>query len=165
MAPTESTTTVAPTTTSPPQVLSTPEPPPSPSEDYPIVVMGTIEIPAIDMKQNIVRGVALRSFDHGVGWWPGTALPGGYGNVVFGGHRTTRPRPFRHLDKLKPGDTIILATSSKKFTYVVRKIEIVDNSALWIIDQKPGYQLTLFACHPVGSTSQRIVVVADLKKV
>ena len=30
--------------------------------------------------------------------------------------------------------------------------------ALWIVNQTPDYTATLFACHPAGSTRQRIVV-------
>jgi len=40
--------------------------------------------------------------------------------------------------------------------------EIVDDSALYIVDQTPGRTITLFACHPVGSAAQRYVVHGTL---
>lgn len=161
---TSSSTTTSTTTTTVPQVLSTPEPPPRPGAKYKIVKLGSIEIPSLKVKQPIVRGVALRSFDFGVGWWPGTAIPGGYGNMVLGGHRTSGRKPFRHVDQLKPGDPIVITTATATYTYIVRTTAIIDDSDLWVVDQKPGYMLTLFACHPVGSTSKRIVVFADLQR-
>ena len=45
-----------------------------------------------------------------------------------------------------------------RFVYNVRLVEIVTPDAIWIIDQKPEYTATLFACHPVGSTRERIIV-------
>jgi len=44
-------------------------------------------------------------------WVQGTPVqnmtaPGGWGNAVFGGHRTTQTHPFLNTDQLKPGDQI-----------------------------------------------------------
>lgn len=152
------------TTTTLPLELPVPDPPPDWKviDDY--VDMGTIEIPAIDMTQKLLRGVTLKTFDKGVGWWPGTAEPGGYGNMVLGGHRTSSPKPFRHLDLLKPGDDIIITTPGARFVYKVRTTIIVDSEDLSVVEQKPGYTAALFACHPVGSTAERIVVLADLAR-
>lgn len=161
---TTTTTTSTTTTSTLPEVLPVPEPPPDWRVKDEYLELGTIEIPAIDVTQKLLKGVTLKTFDKGVGQWPGTAEPGGFGNMVLGGHRTTPPKPFRYLDKLKPGDQIIVTTPTNRFVYLVRKTEIVDDSALWIVDQKPGYTATLFACHPVGSTAQRIVVFADLER-
>ena len=33
---------------------------------------------------------------------------------------------------------------------------------MWIIKQTPARTATLFACHPVGSTKERIVVFLEL---
>ena len=149
-----------PSTTVP--VLPTPDPSPGPAVVDRYEKLGTIEIPALKVTDDLLRGVTLPTFDKGVGWWPGTAVPGGYGNMVLGGHRTTAPKPFRYLDRLTPGDEIIVTTESGRFVYTVRETTIVDDTDLWIVDQKPGYTATLFACHPVGSIAERIVVFADL---
>ena len=44
------------------------------------------------------------------------------------------------------------------FDYAVTGTEIVGPDALWIIDPADTPTATLFACHPPGSTRQRIVV-------
>lgn len=144
--------------------LPVPVPPPDASTVDPKKQLGTIEIPRLKVTQKVMYGVTMPTFDHGVGWWPGTAEPGQFGNMVLGGHRTTAPRPFRYLDRIKPGDEIIVTSDMGRFVYRARETRIVDDSALWIVDQKPGYTATLFACHPVGSTAQRIVVFADLER-
>ena len=89
-------------------------------------------------------------------------MPGEVGNVVIGGHRTSKNRIFRHVDQLEPGDEILLRDEAGEHRYLVDRVEIVEPTAMWIIDPTDTATATLFACHPPGSTSQRIVVFADL---
>jgi len=44
------------------------------------------------------------------------------------------------------------------FTYVVTGHEIVDPTAIRIVDQTAEPTATLFACHPPGSVAERYVV-------
>lgn len=160
---TSSTVYAGPPTLGPGETLPTPVPPPK--EDGTKdgeTILGTIEIPALDVKETIYQGIRLATFDLGVGHWPGTALPGKVGNVVLGGHRTSGIRPFRNVDKLQKGDEIIVTTEEGTFVYIVDGITIVDpETGLWIIDQTTDATMTLFACHPPGSVRQRIIVFAD----
>lgn len=142
--------------------LPTPQPVPAPNGNYRVFTMGSVEIPRLKVREPLVFGVGNRSFDKGVGWWPGSALPGGYGNVVLGGHRTLRRKPFRHLERLKRGDQIIVTYRSTQYVYEVRGRQIVDDTDMHIIDQMPGRTITLFSCHPVGATDRRIVVTGEL---
>lgn len=156
------TTTDAATTTS--VELPQPLPPPDARAREPYTMLGTIEIPAIKVKKKLLEGVSLNTLDRGPGHWPGTAMPGQIGNVVIGGHRTSHDRPFRHIDKLVPGDEVILTTLEGRYVYTVRETRIVTPDALWVVDQKPAYTAVLFACHPVGSTSHRLVVFLELQE-
>jgi sortase A len=151
------TTTVEPTTTTT-EVLPVPAPAPDPRANEPIVEIGTIEIPKIDVTKPMFEGVSLTVLDHGPGHWPGTAQPGHRGNVVIAGHRTSHDRPFRDIDQLVAGDEVVLTTLEGRFVYEVVGTEVVGPDAIHIIDQADGYTATLFACHPPGSTRQRIVV-------
>lgn len=158
-----STTTVAPTTTTT-LALSTPEAPPAdPRADVPVVELGRIRIPSIGLDHPVYEGVWLTVIDQGPGHWPGTPLPGGWGNAVFGGHRVTHSHPFRDLDRLVAGDEIVFDMNDGS-THVYRVTEqfVVQPEDVWIVDQAPGRTLTLFACHPKGSARQRIVVRAEL---
>jgi sortase A len=171
------TTTVAATTTStstttttvysgPPTLApgeSVPVPEGLPPDDFvePEVVIGELVIPALLLSQTIYKGVTLPTLDKGVGYWPGTAMPGHVGNVVLGGHRVSKKKPFRNIDVLVPGDEIYLTTSEGTFVYAVTGTRIVEPTETWIIDQGETATLTLFACHPPHSTKQRIVVFAD----
>ncbi|MFM8311681.1 MAG: sortase [Ilumatobacteraceae bacterium] len=159
------TTTSTPTTTVPPTLppLPVPEPVPPDGADEPEVVLGTIEIPAIGLSDTLYQGMAMSSLDRGPSHWPGTAMPGGYGNAVIGGHRTSHSRPFYDVDKLVAGDEIIYTTSDGTFVYEITHIFIVDPDDNWVISQTPGYTTTLFACHPKFTTDQRIIVRATLR--
>lgn len=171
------TTTVAVTTTStstttttvysgPPTLApgeSVPVPEGLPPDDFvePEVIIGELVIPALLLSQTIYKGVTLPTLDKGVGYWPGTAMPGHVGNVVLGGHRVSKKKPFRNIDLLVPGDEIYLTTAEGRFVYAVTGTQIVEPTETWIIDQGETATLTLFACHPPHSTKQRIVVFAD----
>ena len=85
-------------------------------------------------------------------------MPGQIGNVVIAGHRTSHAAHFRNTDDLVPGDIVTFTTADGVFDYAVTSTEIVGPDALWIIDPSDTPTATLFACHPPGSTRQRIVV-------
>ena len=120
-------------------------------------------IPAIGVDEVVRSGVSLSVIDRGPAHWVGTADPGGPGNVVLAGHRTTHSAPFRDLDRLQVGDPILL-TNRDGFVsvYLVRDTFVVSPDDVWITYEFGSPLLTLFACHPKGSARQRIVVQADL---
>lgn len=168
LAPT-TTSTVALPATSPPPPPTTPPPAPSPAlapiapppEDgsgEPRVEVGTIEIPKIGLTSPMWEGIKLSTLDRGPGHWPGTAMPGEAGNVVVAGHRASHNHEFRHVERLAPGDDVVMTTPAGRFTYVVTSTEIVAPDALWIVGQTAEPTATLFTCHPPGSVRQRIVV-------
>lgn len=154
-----STSTTSTTTTTVADTLPNPEAVPAdPRGAEPLVELGTIEIPKIGVNKSMFEGITLTTLDHGPGHWPGTAMPGHVGNVVIAGHRVSHDKPFRHLEQLEVGDDVILTTDEGRFVYKVTGTEVVYPDALWIADQTADYTATLFACHPAGSTRQRIVV-------
>lgn len=142
---------------------SIPVPEGLPPDDFvePEVIIGELVIPALLLTQTMYKGVSLPTLDKGVGYWPGTAMPGHVGNVVLGGHRVSKKKPFRNIDLLVPGDEIFLTTAEGTFVYAVTGTQIVEPTETWIINQGETATLTLFACHPPHSTKQRIVVFAD----
>jgi sortase A len=160
--------TVASSTTLPPAsattlALSQPENPPDDEyADVPVAEVASIEIPRIGLLTPVYEGIWLTVLDVGPGHWPGTAAPGGYGNMVVAGHRATHSQPFRHIDDLVPGDPIVLADDTGRYTYTVTGSEIVTPEAVDIVTQRPGHTITLFACHPPGSAAYRYAVFGAL---
>lgn len=139
-------------------LLPQPAPPPAPRAAEVTSQIGTIEIPKLGITKSLFEGVTLTTLDKGPGHWPGTAQPGQIGNVVVAGHRTSHDKPFRNIDQLAPGDQVIFTMATGTFVYQVTGTTFVKPDALYIIDQTSTATATLFACHPPGSTKQRIVV-------
>lgn len=162
--PATTTTTAAPVTTTTAPALPVPQPPPADARaPTPEVVLGTLSLPSIGVSAPLGEGVTLTAVDRGPGHWPGTAMPGEVGNVVVAGHRVTHTRPFYDLDLLKPGDPLVFTMADgTTSTYRLTRTEIVDDSALYIVDQTPARTATLFACHPKHSAAQRIVAHFEL---
>jgi sortase A len=150
-------TTVATTTTST-IVLPQPIAPPDPDADEPLVEIGRIEIPRISVDRPVYEGITLGTLDAGPGHWPGSAMPGQIGNVVVAGHRVSHSGPFRNIDQLQPGDEVVLTTADGRFVYVVSGSDVVEPTAIEVIEQTPAATATLFACHPPGSTKYRYIV-------
>jgi sortase A len=149
----------APSSTAPPTTLL-PVPIDAPDDAYapePLTQIGTLSIPAIGLETPMFEGITLPTIDHGPSHWPGSAWPGQLGNVVIAGHRVTHTHPFRHIDELEPGDTATFTTAAGTFTYSLVSEEIVDPEAFRIVDQTMAYTATMFACHPPGSSRERIV--------
>jgi sortase A len=158
-AATEPPTTAAPTTTEEPAPLPTPAPPPA--DDRPAAAgdeLGRIVIPRLGIDAPMHQGVDLTTLDLGPGHWPGSALPGQVGNVVIAGHRVSHTRPFRYIDRLQVGDTVVFQVGGRSFTYRMTSSEIVTPDRIDITDPTPTPTATLFACHPPGSTQYRYVV-------
>jgi sortase A len=123
-----------------------------------------IVIPSISVDQVVVWGVDVEDLKKGPGWMPGTAFPGEPGNAVLSGHRTTYGGPFRHLDRLRPGDRIVVSFPDRPdAVYEVRAVPFdVLPSGVFVAAPTPGARLTLTTCTPVGSAERRLVVQAEL---
>ncbi len=136
------------------------------------MAVGQLNIPAIGVTKTFVEGTTRDILRAGPGHYGNTPLPGQPGNSAIAGHRTTHGAPFFDIDKLVPGDEIIVETLQGDFTYLVEGHEnesggqsghfIVDPSEVGVISDKGDDRLTLTACHPKYSAAQRIIVTATL---
>ena len=132
--------------------------PDDPYAPEPLVEIGTMEIPKINLTHRLFHGISLRTIDHGPSHWPGSALPGEVGNAVFSGHRVTHSKPFRNIDQMAPGDQVFFTVNGVRSTYVMTGHEIVTPKGMHIVKPTPTPTATLFACHPPGSARYRYVV-------
>lgn len=122
--------------------------------------IGRIALPAIDRSYFMVEGTDTDTLRNGPGHYPKTPLPGEPGTVGVAGHRTTYGAPFRHIDRLDPGDRIVLEMPYATFTYRVQRTRIVPATEVSVTDPVGYRRLVLSACHPLYSAAQRIVVFA-----
>lgn len=121
-------------------------------------------IPRLDVDQIVVIGVGTPELKMGPGHFPGTPLPGQLGNAAIAGHRTSYGAPFGNVDELEVGDEIVVTTASGEFRYLITGAEIVDPTAVYVIDtvNTEVASLTLVTCHPRFSTRERLIVYAEL---
>jgi sortase A len=122
-----------------------------------------IQIPTIDVDAPVVQGDGWEQLKKGVAQHIGTANPGEIGNIVLSGHIDIYGEVFRNLDRLQPGDAVILFTSQRQYTYVVTGTRIVEPTAVEVMDPTPNATLTLISCHPYLVDTHRIVVSAVLQ--
>lgn len=126
--------------------------------------LARISMPTLGVEEIVVSGIRPNDLQKGPGHFPSTALPGHLGNSAIAGHRTTYGSPFRDVDRLAPGDEIIVTTVQGTFTYRVTGTEIVEPSDGHVVSTTDPdvARLTLVSCHPVLSAAQRIIIYADL---
>ena len=123
-----------------------------------------LEIPKLGVNVVVVQGIDENSLRAGAGHYPETPLPCGLGDVAIAGHRTTYGKPFANIDRLAPGDTIILKTPIGSCVYRVSLAPFVVLPEDWgVVANTPGLPtLTLTACHPKGSASHRLIIKAQM---
>ncbi|WP_326689208.1 MULTISPECIES: class E sortase [unclassified Streptomyces] len=133
-----------------------------------------IHIPKIDVTAPIAEGVSKSAvLDKGmVGHYYKkplkTAMPwDDKGNFALAGHRNTHGEPFRYINKLETGDTVVVETQSKFYTYkVTRQLPSTSPSDTGVIDRvppksgftEPGRYVTLTTCTPEFTSKYRLIV-------
>lgn len=135
-----------------------PPPPPPPAPEQP----RNVQIGAINVNAPVVQGDDWEQLKKGVGHHIGSAMPGTTGNMVLSAHNDIYGEIFRHLDKLAPGDEVVVSTGRQSYTYVINEIQVVDPTDVWVMDATDHASLTLISCYPYLINNKRIVVFADL---
>jgi sortase A len=125
--------------------------------------VGRILIPSLGASFVLVDGATTNALKEGPGIYSQTPFSGTPGRTTaIAGHRTTYLAPFRHVDKLRPGQTIHIQMPYGNFTYAVQTTRVVAPTDLGVI-KSVGYQrLVLSACDPPFSASKRIIIFARL---
>ena len=121
-----------------------------------------IQIPAIGVDAPVVQGDNWESLKQGVGQHIGSANPGQQGNLVLAGHNDIFGEIFRYLDQLEPGDEFTIFSNVRAYNYVITDWEIVEPTAVHVMDATEDPSATLISCYPYLVNSERIVVKALL---
>lgn len=108
----------------------------------------------------------------GVAHYPGTALPGQFGNVFIFGHSSDfvwakgeYKTIFAVLPKIKIGDEIIITDSqANEFVYIVKKSTSASADDTAFLDQNTEGRkiLTLQTSYPLGTALRRWMIVAEM---
>lgn len=122
-----------------------------------------IQIPALNVDAPIVQGDGWEQLKKGVGQYIGSADPGRDGNVVLSAHNDVYGELFRYLDRLAPGDQIIISTRQRQYIYVVDRTVLVEPTAVEVMASSGSPTITLISCYPYLVDKQRIVVFARLQ--
>lgn len=122
-----------------------------------------IQVPAIGIDAPVVQGDGWEQLKKGVGQHLGTSDPGRPGNMVLSAHNDIFGEIFRDLDRLKPGDQVIIYTNQRAYTYVVNNSKIVEPTQVEVMEATSHPSVTLISCYPYLVDNQRIVVSARLE--
>ncbi|KUN64963.1 hypothetical protein AQJ46_28015 [Streptomyces canus] len=133
-----------------------------------------LHIPKLDVVVPIAEGVSNKKvLDKGmVGHYSEgalkTAMPDAKtGNFALAGHRNTHGEPFRYINKLSPGDAIVVETQDDYFVYkMTSTLPVTAPSNTSVIDPIPkgsgfstaGRYITLTTCTPEFTSKYRLIV-------
>ncbi|WP_077798203.1 class E sortase [Streptomyces sp. JHA26] len=133
-----------------------------------------LHIPKLDVVVPIAEGVSNEKvLDRGmVGHYAEdplkTAMPEAKsGNFGLAGHRNTHGEPFRYINRLKPGDPIVVETQDRYFVYKMSSIlPVTSPSNTGVLDPVPrqsgftgpGRYITLTTCTPEFTSKYRMIV-------
>jgi sortase A len=122
-----------------------------------------IQIQVINVDAPVVQGDSWDQLKKGVGQHVGSADPGQVGNVVLSAHDDVFGEIFRNLDRLQPGDQVLLFTAQQQFVYIVTSSQIVAPTQVDLMNPTSAPTLTLISCYPYMVDKNRIVVFAKLQ--
>jgi sortase A len=122
-----------------------------------------IQIPSISIDAPVVQGDGWEQLKKGVGQNVGSVNPGQTGNIILSAHNDVYGELFRYLDKLAPGDQVVLYTQQRQYVYVVDRTAVVEPTAVEVMASTGSPTVTLISCYPYLVDKQRIVVFARLQ--
>lgn len=128
-------------------------------------IMGSIEIPQIDVNLPIYHGTTDEVLSKGIGHVEGTSFPVGGENTraVLSGHRgLPNSKLFTRLDELEEGDLFFLKVLDKTLAYQVSEIEVIEPENVEKLAIVKGKDLvTLVTCTPYGLNTHRLLVTGE----
>lgn len=129
-------------------------------------IFAVISIPVLELEMPVFLGASYQHMADGAALLSQTSIPmgGTNTNAVIAGHRGWRGASyFRYVDKLQPGDEIIITNLWEELHYAVTEIQIIQpNEVDKILIQPDRELITLLTCHPYASGGkQRYLVICE----
>lgn len=128
-------------------------------------VMGSIEIPKIDVDLPIYHGTSDEVLDLGVGHLEGSSLPIGGESTksILTGHRGLPGSSlFTRLDEMEEGDLFFLDVMGETLAYKVCDIVTILPEDVESLEIEAGAdKVSLITCTPYGINTHRLVVTGE----
>lgn len=125
-------------------------------------IMGSIDIPKIDVKIPVYHGTDEMELQKGVGHLKGSSLPTGGKNTrcILTGHRgLPNAELFTRLDELKKKDKIYLHICNHTLAYEVTTSEVIEPENMEALMLEEGEDLvSLVTCTPYGINTHRLII-------
>lgn len=140
-----------------------------PGEGFAIMTLPTLDVvvpiaEGIDKHSVLDKGMVGHYGEGGLK----TAMPEDkLGNFAVAGHRNTHGEPFRYINRLKPGDPIVVETQDTYYVYRMTSILPQTSPANTAVLRpeptgsgftKPGRYITLTTCTPEFTSTYRMIV-------
>ncbi|GAA2616354.1 hypothetical protein GCM10010425_06840 [Streptomyces spororaveus] len=133
-----------------------------------------LHIPKLDLKVPVAEGISKpKVLDKGMVGHYGegalkTAMPADkQGNFAVAGHRNTHGEPFRYINRLVPGDPVVVETRDAYYTYeMTSSLAQTPPTNVAVIKPVPegsgftseGRYITLTTCTPEFTSTYRMIV-------
>lgn len=104
-----------------------------------------LTVPRLGVTRAVMSNASGRALAFALGRIDGTAEPGARGNCVLAGHRDSWAS---FLERLGPGDEIVVTAAAGRAAYRVSSAEVVPASAGRVLAPTPDDRLTLVTCWP-----------------
>ena len=128
-------------------------------------IMGSIEIPKIDVDLPIYHGTSDEVLQVGIGHIQGTSLPIGGENThcVLSGHRgLPGSKLFTRLDEMEEGDLFFIQVLGETLAYKVYNIQVIEPDDVSVMEIQAGRDdCSLITCTPYGLNTHRLVVTGE----
>lgn len=128
-------------------------------------VRARLRIDRVKIDGPLVEGQDESAMNNGFWHYPSASPYDTKGNSIIIGHRYLKLPPhkdtFYNLDKVKQGDIVVVESLYGTVKYKVRTIWLINVSEVSVLDQTENAQLTLITCHPLWTSKQRLVIIAD----
>lgn len=128
-------------------------------------IMGSLEIPKINVNLPIYHGTGDEALANGVGHIQGTSLPVGGENThaVLSGHRgLPSSKLLVRLDEMEVDDYFFLRVGNETLAYKVIDIVVVEPDDVSNLEVKVGEDLvSLVTCTPYGINTHRLIVTGS----
>jgi sortase A len=122
-----------------------------------------IQIPALNIDAMVLHGTDWEQLKLGVGHNVNSANPGERGNLVLAAHNDVYGELFRYLDRLKPGDEVVVYANQQRYRYMITGSRIVEPTQVEVMAPTSTPTVTLISCYPYLVDTKRIAVFAELQ--